>query len=308
MGIIAITNQKGGTGKTTTAINLAAALGELGRQVLVVDLDPQANATLHAGLMPEEQERTIWSVMKQAVEQPEPDVVDEEDFRLLLDRLWEDRSFDPDLLPIVHRPNDNPFDLIPSNLELSEADLTLASAVSREHRLATVLGSLQSTAPSTVPSPPRRRPELVEGSPSRGYEYIFIDCPPHLGTLTLNALTAADLVIIPLESAFFASKGMNQLFRVLLQVKQTLNHRLGVLGVLITRVDLRTVHSRQIATEARKALKKRVRVFETEIPINVDLADASAAGVSITRYAPNSRGAEAYRQLAEEIEGMRKEK
>ncbi len=296
MGIIAITNQKGGTGKTTTAINLAAALGELGHQVLVVDLDPQANATLHAGLMPEEQERTIWSVMKQAVEQPEPDVIGEEDFRRLLDRLWEDRSFNPDLLPIVRQPNDNPFDLIPSSLELSEADLTLASAVSREHRLATVLGSLQSTVPSTVPSPSR--------GTSRGYEYIFIDCPPHLGILTLNALTAADSVIIPLESAFFASKGMNQLFRVLLQVKQTLNHRLGVLGVLITRVDLRTVHSRQIATEARKALEKRVRVFETEIPINVDLADASAAGVSITRYAPNSRGAEAYRQLAKEIHDL----
>lgn len=280
MGIIAITNQKGGTGKTTTAINLAAALGELGHQVLVVDLDPQANATLHAGLMPEEQERTIWSVMKQAVEQPEPDVMAEEDFRLLLDRLWEDRSFNPDLLPIVRRPNDNPFDLVPSSLELSEADLTLASAVSREHRLATVLGSLQN------------------------YDYIFVDCPPHLGILTLNALTAADSVIIPLESAFFASKGMNQLFRVLLQVKQTLNHRLGVLGVLITRVDLRTVHSRQIATEARKALEKRVRVFKTEIPINVDLADASAAGVSITRYAPNSRGAEAYRQLAKEIQDL----
>lgn len=312
MGIIAITNQKGGTGKTTTAINLAAALGELGHQVLVVDLDPQANATLHAGLMPEEQERTIWSVMKQAVAQPEPDVIGEEDFRLLLDRLWEDRSFDPGLLPIVRQPNDNPFDLIPSSLDLSEADLTLVSAVSREHRLATVLGSLQSTAPIAAPSSSRRRPEappepvagLVEGDPSRGYEYIFIDCPPHLGILTLNALTAADAVIIPLESAFFASKGMNQLFRILLQVKQTLNHRLGVLGVLITRVDLRTVHSRQIATEARKALEKRVRVFETEIPINVDLADASAAGVSITRYAPNSRGAEAYRQLAKEIQDL----
>jgi len=282
VGIIAIANQKGGTGKTTTAINLAAALGELGRRVLVVDLDPQANATLHAGLMPEKQERTIWSAMQEAVEGPEPDVLGEEDLRALLDRLWEDRSFNPSLIPIVQRPNDNPFDLVPSNLELSEADLVLASAVSRERCLATVLGSLQ------------------------GYDYIFVDCPPHLGILTLNALTAADSVIIPLESAFFASKGMNQLFRVLLQVKQTLNHRLAVLGVLITRVDPRTVHSRQIAAEAREALQKRVRVFETEIPVNVDLADASAAGVSITRYAPKSRGAQAYRQLAKEIERIRR--
>jgi len=280
MSIVAIANQKGGTGKTTTAINLAAGLGELGRQVLVIDLDPQANATLHAGLMPEEQECTIWSVMQQAVEQTELDVMEEEDLRVLLDRLWEDRSFDTALIPIVRRPNDNPFDLVPSSLELSEADLTLASAVSRERRLAIALGPLQ------------------------GYDYIFVDCPPHLGILTLNALTAADSVIIPLESAFLASKGMNQLFRVLLQVKQTLNHRLGVLGVLITRVDQRTVHSRQIATEARKALEKRVRVFETEIPVNVDLADASAAGVSVIRYAQDSRGAQAYRQLAREIEGL----
>ncbi len=280
MGIIAIVNQKGGTGKTTTAVNLGGALAELGRQVLVVDLDPQGNATLHTGLMPEQQERTIWSVMDQAVEPLEPDVMDEKDFKALLDSLWEERSFDPNLIPIVHRPNDNPFDLVPSNLELSEADLALASAVSRERRLAIVLSSLET------------------------YDYILIDCPPHLGILTLNALTAADSVIIPLETAFFASKGMNQLFRVLLQVKQTLNHRLGVLGVLITQVDQRTIHSRQIAMEAREALAKRVRVFETEIPINVDLADASAAGVTVLRYAPNSRGAKAYRQLAQEIEAI----
>jgi chromosome partitioning protein len=199
----------------------------------------------------------------------------------LLNSLWEKQAFDPSLIPIVKRPNDNPFDLVPSNLELSEADLTLGSAVSREWCLSTVLASLQP------------------------YDYILIDCPPHLGLLTLNALTAAESVIIPLESAFFASKGMNQLLRVLLQVKQTLNHRLRVLGVLITRVDYRTVHSRQIATEARKALGERVRVFETEIPVNVDLADATAAGVSILRSAPKSRGAEAYQQLAAEIERVR---
>jgi len=275
MTIIAIANQKGGTGKTTTAINLGAALGDLGRRVLVVDLDPQANATLHAGLKPEAQEVTIWSAMQQTLEKPK---IGKEDLRDLLNSLWEGQDFDPALIPILHQPNNNPFDLVPSNLDLSEADLNLTSAVSRERCLSRVLASLHN------------------------YDYILIDCPPHLGILTINALTAAESVIIPLESAFFASKGMNQLFRVILQIKQTLNHRLRVLGVLITRVDQRTVHSRQIAAEAREALKERVRVFETKVPINVDLSDASAAGVSILHYAPKSRGAQAYQQLAVEVE------
>jgi chromosome partitioning protein len=276
--IIAVTNQKGGTGKTTTTISLGGALGELERKVLVVDLDPQANATLHAGLNPDEQERTIWTAMQQAG-QPEMDRMDEQDLRSLLDSLWDTDSLNPSTLPIIQRPNDNPFDLVPCNLELSEADLVLASSVSRERRLATVLAPLQSL-----------------------YDYILIDCPPHLGVLTLNALTAAESVIIPLEAAFFASKGMNQLFRVLLQVKQTLNYQLGVMGVLITRVDRRTTHSIQIASMARKALEKQVNVFETEIPINVDLADATAAGLCVTIHSPNSRGAKAYRDLAQEVE------
>ncbi len=278
--IIAITNQKGGTGKTTTTISLAGALGDLGRRVLVVDLDPQANATLHAGIAPEKLDDTIWTAIQQAG-QLRSGKLDGDDLRAILDNMWEVRSFDPTLVPIIHQPNGNPFDIIPSNLELSEADLVLASSVSRERRLAAVLSSVQAD-----------------------YDYVLIDCPPHLGVLTLNALTAAQSVIIPLEAAYFASKGMNQLFRVLLQVKQTLNYQLSVLGVLITRLDRRTIHSQQIATEARNAISKRVRVFETEVPINVDLADASAAGLCVTHYAPQSRGADAYRRLARELEGI----
>lgn len=278
--IIAITNQKGGTGKTTTTISLAGALGDMNRRVLVVDLDPQANATLHAGIVPEKLDDTVWTAMQQ-VGQPGAGKLESDDLRAILDNMWEVRSFDPSLVPIIHRPNNNPFDIIPSNLELSEADLVLASTVSRERRLAAVLSPVQSE-----------------------YDYILIDCPPHLGVLTLNALTAAKSVIIPLEAAYFASKGMNQLFRVLLQVKQTLNYQLSVLGVLITQVDRRTAHSQQIAAEARRVVSKRVRVFETEVPTNVDLADASAAGICVTHYAPQSRGAEAYRRLAREIEGI----
>lgn len=279
--IVAVTNQEGGTGKTTTTISLGGALGELGFRVLVVDLDPQANATLHAGVVAEQQETTIWEAIKQAAE-PQLGDVEEDSIRTILDSMWETQSLDPALVPVIRWPNDNPFDLVPSNLALSEADLVLASATDRERRLSAILDAVESD-----------------------YDYVLIDCPPHLGVLTLNALTAADEVVIPLEAAFLASKGMNQLFRVLLQVKKTLNHRLGVLGVLITRVDRRTAHSQQIAAEARAAVSRRVRVFETEVPINVDLADASAAGQCVTLYAPYSRGAQAYRQLAEEIVSIR---
>ena len=279
--IVAVTNQEGGTGKTTTTISLGGALGELGFRVLVVDLDPQANATLHAGVVAEQQETTIWEAIKQAAE-PQLGDVEEDSIRTILDSMWETQSLDPALVPVIRWPNDNPFDLVPSNLALSEADLVLASATDRERRLSAILDAVESD-----------------------YDYVLIDCPPHLGVLTLNALTAADEVVIPLEAAFLASKGMNQLFRVLLQVKKTLNHRLGVLGVLITRVDRRTAHSQQIAAEARAAVSRRVRVFETEVPTNVDLADASAAGQCVTLYAPYSRGAQAYRQLAEEIVSIR---
>jgi chromosome partitioning protein len=280
MPTIAIANQKGGVGKTTTAINLSAALGELGRRVLLVDIDPQANATLHVGLVPEQQERTIWTAMQMVAGPQDSGELQQQDLRQLLDSLWEERPFPKDGVPITKRPNGNPFDLLPSNLELSEADLALAAAVSRERRLATVLSAITD------------------------YDYIIIDCPPHLGVLTLNALTAADAVILPLESAFFASKGMNQLFRTVLQVKQALNPKLSIMGILITRVDQRTTHSRQIATEARTALEKRVRVFETEIPVNVDLADASAAGMSVLLYSPASKGAACYRRLAREVEAV----
>lgn len=282
--IIAVSNQKGGTGKTTTTINLAGALGEIGRQVLVVDLDPQANATLHSGLSPEEQPETIWTALQRAG-QTRNVSLGAEDLRAMLDRMWETPAIDLSQVPIIHRPNGNPFDIVPSEIGLSEADIVLASSLGRERRLATVLDAVQAD-----------------------YDYILIDCPPHLGILTLNALSAAEGVIVPLEAAFFASKGMNQLFRVVIDVKQSQNIRLQVLGVLLTKLDRRTTHSQQIAVQAREALSERVRVFETEIPVNVDLTDASAAGTCVTIHSPRSRGAEAYRQLAREIEGTHGQK
>jgi chromosome partitioning protein len=278
--IIAISNQKGGTGKTTTTISLAGAFGEMGRQVLVVDLDPQANATLHSGLSPEAQTETIWTAL-QLAGQPRNVSLGEEDLRDILDGMWETPLLDISQVPIIHRPNGNPYDIVPSEIGLSEADRVLASSVSRERRLASVLEAVQAD-----------------------YDYVLIDCPPHLGVLTINALTAAEGVIVPLEAAYFASKGMNQLFRVVIEVKQSQNLRLKVIGVLLTKLDRRTTHSQQISVEAREALSKRVRVFETEVPVNVDLADASASGTCVTMHSPRSRGAEAYRQLAQEIEAI----
>jgi chromosome partitioning protein len=275
MPTIAIANQKGGVGKTTTAVNLSAALGQRGHRVCLVDLDPQANATLHSGLRPEDQERTVWDALKATGTHLDAGV---EELSSILRKPVAMRQPVTGAVPIIKRPNDNEFDLVPSSIELAAADLGLVAAVSRERRLATVLAGIH------------------------GYDFIIIDCPPQLGVLSLNALCAADSVIVPLEASYLASKGMNQLFASIVEVQQTLNPQLEVLGILLTRVDQRTVHSRQIASEARRALEAVVPVFVTEIVINVDLMDASAQGVSVLRYAPSSRGAVCYRQLAGEVD------
>jgi len=170
------------------------------------------------------------------------------------------------------------FDLVPSNLELSLADADLMSAINRERRLHRLL------------EPIRDR-----------YDFILIDCPPYLGLLTINALATADYAIVPLQTAYLAMKGVNTLFRTIALVQRDLNYGLRVRGVLLTMVDRRTVHSQQVVDVARSTISRKIPVFETEIPQNVDLADAAAAGKSVLLYAPRSRGALAYRKLAEEL-------
>ncbi len=276
--IIAIANQKGGVGKTTTTVNLAGALGDAGCRVLVVDLDPQGNATLHSGIEPDDQE-TLWPALQQ-VGRGESPKVEGHDFQALLGSLWDSRPFDAEI-PIVARPNGNTYDVVPANLELGQAELDLVSSFSRERCLATILTSVQE------------------------YDYVLIDCPPTLGLLTLNGLTAADAIIIPLEAAFFASRGVRQMFKVLLQVKQSLNPRLEVAGVLLTKVDRRVSHSKKVAAQAREMLAGTVNVFETVIPDNAALVEASASGKCITHYSPRSTGGRAYAKLAKEIRGLR---
>lgn len=280
MTVYAVVNQKGGTGKTTTAINLAAALGEAGERVLVLDLDPQANATLHAGLDIAEGEPTMWTAIQaelRAEDLPDP---------------WEvpggvplppDESSGrsgPGLADCIRRAPKDPFDIAPASLDLAQADADLLQAFNRERRLAHLL------------------------DPVRGrYSYVLIDCPPYLGLLTINALGAADKVLVPVQAEFLAMAGLRTLLRTVARVHRDLNYRLEVGGILITHLDRRTVHSQTIASQVRQALSRYYTVFQTMIPINVDLANAAAARCSALAYAPASTGAKAYRSLANELRG-----
>jgi chromosome partitioning protein len=280
MTVYAIVNQKGGVGKTTTAINLGAALREIGNRVLVIDLDPQGNATLHCGFNPDKQSETIWSAFSASLRMDGMGVASRKDADLIdfdidLELGSESR---PSLEECIISAGEDGFDLVPSNLELSQADADLMSAINRERRL----------------------DRLIEPIRDR-YDFILLDCPPYLGLLTINALAAADYVIVPLQAAYLAMKGVNTLFRTIALVQRDLNYGLRVRGVLLTMVDQRTIHSRQVVDVARSTIGRKIPVFETEIPQNVDLADATAAGKSVLLYAPRSRGALAYRKLAEEL-------
>jgi chromosome partitioning protein len=280
MTVYAIVNQKGGVGKTTTAVNLGAALREMGRQVLVVDLDPQGNATLHCGLNPDKQSKTIWSALSASLRMNGMGVISREDADLIeLDiDLEPSGQSRPSLEECITSAGEDGFDLVPSNLDLSQADADLMSAINRERRLHRLLEAIRDR-----------------------YDFILIDCPPYLGLLTINALATADYAIVPLQAAYLAMKGVNTLFRTIALVQRDLNYGLRVRGVLLTMVDHRTVHSQQVVDVARSTISRKIPVFEIEIPQNVDLADAAAAGTSVLLYAPHSRGALAYRKLAEEL-------
>ena len=278
MTVYAVVNQKGGTGKTTTAVNLAAALGELGEQVLVIDLDPQANATLHAGLQIAEGEPTVWTAIQadlRGEDLPDPmAAVTPEDATAQARR-------GPVLADCLRRAPKDSFDIVPASLDLAQADADLLQAFNRERRVSRLIDPLRAR-----------------------YGHILIDCPPYLGLLTINALGAADQVLVPVQAEFLAMAGLRTLLRTVARVRRDLNYRLEVGGILITHLDRRTVHSQTIATQVRQTLSQYYRVFETMIPINVDLPNAAAARCSVLAYAPGSAGAKAYRALAAEILGI----
>ena len=247
--VIALCNQKGGVGKTTTAINLAAALAEYGRRVLVVDFDPQGAASVGLGVPPHELDRTVYN--------------------LIMDRAV-------DYTEVLRTTAVPGLDLLPANIDLSAAEVQLVTEVARESALSRAL-----------------RPALDE------YDEIIVDCQPSLGLLTVNALTAAHGVLIPLECEFFALRGVALLVETIEKVRDRLNPRLQVDGILATMYDSRTLHAREVVARVHEAFGDTL--FHTVIARTVKFPDATVAAEPITTYAPTHSGAAAYRQLAREL-------
>ena len=242
-------NQKGGVGKTTSTINLGAALAEFGRRVLLVDFDPQGALSVGLGVNPLQLDRTVYNLMME-------------------------RSVTAD--DVTLKTDVPGMDLLPSNIDLSAAEVQLVGEVAREQTLARVLA-----------------PVLDD------YDIVLIDCQPSLGLLTVNALTAAHGVIIPLECEFFALRGVALLMQTIEKVQDRLNPHLQVEGILATMYDARTVHGREVLARVVEAFGDRV--FHTVINRTVRFPETTVAGEPITSYAPSSGGALAYRELAKEV-------
>jgi chromosome partitioning protein len=247
--VIAVANQKGGVGKSTTAVSLGAALAELGHKVLVVDLDPQGNASTGLGIRHDARQVTVYDVL--AAEAP-------------IDGA------------IVETPIENLF-AIPSTIDLAGAEIELVSQFSRELRLRKALEPLKQSE----------------------FTYILLDCPPSLGLLTVNALGAAEELIVPIQCEYYALEGLGQLLRNVRLVQQNVNSRLRLTGIVMTMYDPRTKLSDQVVQEVRRYFGERV--YETIIPRTVRLSEAPGFGLPITEYDPRSRGAQSYRELAAEV-------
>lgn len=251
--VIAMANQKGGTAKTTTTLNLGAALGEKGRKVLLVDMDPQGSLAVGWGISDVYSlEKTIYQV------------------------LMGEATVRDVIIPV--RLN---VDLAPANIYLSAAEFQLINKHRREDKLKNALQSMRDS-----------------------YDYILIDCPPSLGLLTVNALSAADYVLIPMSCDFYSMIGVTLLLDTIREIQVEVNPRLAVMGILATRYDSRTLHSREVLERTKTEIGKGLRVFEPLVKESVRFKESPIVGQSILEYAGNTDGAKAYRALAEEVDNV----
>jgi len=245
---IAIANQKGGVGKTTTSVNLGACLAHIGKKVLLIDIDPQGNATSGAGIDKGDIDQCIYNVLVEDVE---------------IDK-------------VIQQTDLENLDLIPATIQLAGAEIELVPTISREVRLQRALTKV-----------------------TKQYDYIIIDCPPSLGLLTINALTASDAVLIPVQCEYYALEGLSQLLNTVRLVQKHLNKGLMIDGVLLTMLDARTNLGIQVIEEVKKYFQNKV--YKTIIPRNVRLSEAPSHGKPIIVYDSKSRGAEVYLELAKEV-------
>lgn len=246
--VLAITNQKGGVGKSTASINIAATLGEEGQKVLLIDMDPQGNSTSGYGIERSKCKQCIYNALIDDVPLDE----------IICDTL-DERVF-----------------VVPATIQLSGAELELVSSVARESRLKDAINPVEND-----------------------FDFIIIDCPPSLGLLTLNALTAADALLIPIQCEYFALEGVSKLMDLMNLVKKHLNPEIDLFGVLMTMYDSRTSLSKQVVNDVETYFKGKT--FKTVIPRTVKLAEAPSYGLPITKYNSSGKGARAYRELAKEV-------
>ena len=246
--IIAIANQKGGVGKTTTAINLSTCVASRGKKVLLIDIDPQGNATSGVGIVKQPDDKSIYDVL-----------VNEEKLVNIIK---------PTMVKNLH--------ICPSSINLAGAEIELVPLMARETRLKRAIEELE-----------------------QEYDYIFMDCPPSLGLITLNAFAASTSVLVPIQCEYYALEGLGQLVNTIKLVQKSLNPDLEIEGVVMTMFDSRTRLSSQVAEEVKKYFEDKV--FETVIPRNIRLSEAPSHGLPITVYDPLSKGARTYKKLAREL-------